>query len=97
MAEWKAGWEAQKGIARVILRDRGERRKILFRLLLTALLMLPAGLWLIDGWLEASVWRFAIWWAGCGLLTVVVVLFALYDALAVIGEERAKMKGREEE
>ena len=30
------------------------------------------------------------WWGGCAAATGVVILFALYDALAVIREERAK-------
>ena len=39
-------------------------------------------------WLKADVWRFIIWWGGCGLLAIFVVLFALYDVMRVIREER---------
>jgi hypothetical protein len=30
------------------------------------------------------------WWGGCAVATVVVMLFALYDALLVFREERSK-------
>lgn len=80
------------GIARAILRDRVVRRKVLARLLLLALGMMAAGLWLIDAWLAASVWRFLVWWAACAGLTGFVMLFALYDALAVVREERERVE-----
>ena len=35
-------------------------------------------------------WWFLFWWGGCTLATLVVMLFALYDALAVVREERGK-------
>ncbi len=92
MAHRNSGWESQKNLARMILRDRGERRKLLFRMLMAALLIMAAGLWLIDGWLSENPWRFLLWWGGCGLLTIIVLVFALYDALAVIREEREKFK-----
>jgi hypothetical protein len=85
-----AGWNDCRAIARAMLRDRAARRKVIARLLLAALLALAAGLWLIDGWLAADPWRFLLWWGGCAALTCAVMLFALHDALAVIGEERGK-------
>ncbi|MDP3849972.1 MAG: hypothetical protein Q8Q59_05670 [Luteolibacter sp.] len=88
MAAGKTGWNDCKGIARAILRDRAARRKVIDRLLLAALLMMAAGLWAIAGWLAANPWCFLLWWAGCAGLTCMVMLFALYDALAVIREER---------
>lgn len=90
MAARKTGWEDCKGIARAILHDRAARRRVIGRILLTALLMMAAGLWLIDGWLASGLLRFAIWWGGCAALTCVVMLFAVYDALAVLREERGK-------
>jgi hypothetical protein len=51
---------------------------------------MAAGLWLIDRWLAENLWYFLGWWAFCGLNTLVLILFALYDALAVIREERGK-------
>ncbi len=88
MAAQKTGWEHHKGIATAILHDRAARRKVIFRLLLASLLMMAAGLWWIDGWLAAGIWRFVIWWAACAGLTCMVMLFALYDALRVFREVR---------
>ena len=92
MAGDKTGWRDCKATARAILQDRAARRKFIGRMLMTALVMMAAGLWLIDGWLAAGVMRFLLWWAGCAGLTCVVLLFALHDALAVIREERGKRR-----
>jgi hypothetical protein len=83
-------WSASSDLARAILYDRTERRKWLFGIALVPLGMLVIGLWVIDGWLWDSVWRVLIWWGACALVTVFAMLFALYDALAVIREERSK-------
>ena len=77
MAAGRTGWEDSKGIARAILRDRAARRKIIGRMLMAALLMMAAGLWLIDGWLADELWRFVIWWGACAGLTCIVMLFAV--------------------
>jgi hypothetical protein len=90
MADGKDGWTDSKLIARAILHDRAARRKLIGRILLTALLLMAAGLWLVDGFLAKNPWWFVLWWGGCAFLTCVVMLFALYDALAVIREERDK-------
>ncbi len=90
MAAGKTGWNECKGIARAILHDRAARRKVIGRLLLAALLVMAAGLWWIDGWLAANPWRFLLWWSGCAALTCMVMVFAVYDALAVIREERKR-------
>ena len=90
MAADKSGWRDCKAIARAILHDRAARRKVIGRMLMAALLMMAAGLWLIDGWLAGNVLRFLFWWAGCAVLTCSVILFALYDALAVVREERGR-------
>jgi hypothetical protein len=93
MAQRKPGpWSDSTALARAILHDRIERRKWLGRMVLVPLLMLATGLWLIDGWLMASPLRFLIWWGVCAAATCVVIIFALYDALAVIREERTKHK-----
>ncbi len=83
-------WSASTGLARAILHDRGERRKWLGRMVLVPLGMMAAGLWVIGGWIWESPWRVLFWWGGCAIATCVVLVFALYDALAVIREERAK-------
>jgi hypothetical protein len=83
-------WNDSASLARAILHDRAERRKWLGWMVLVPLGMLAAGLWVIDAWIWESPWRVLFWWGGCALASVVVLLFALYDALAVIREERAK-------
>lgn len=88
MATGKQGWTENKMIARAILHDRVARRKVMARMLLFVLAWMAAGLWLIDRWLAENLWYFLGWWAFCGLATLALMLFALYDALAVIREER---------
>lgn len=90
MAAGKDGWTDSKVIARAILHDRAARRKVMARMLMFVLAWMAAGLWLIDGWLAENVWVFLGWWAFCALVTLGLMLFALYDALAVIREERNK-------
>ncbi len=87
-------WNDSTTLARAILHDRDERRKWLGRMVLVPLGMLAAGLWLIEDWIWHSPWRVLFWWGGCALATVVVLLFALYDALAAVREEREKAKRR---
>lgn len=82
------GWNESKMLARAILHDRRSRRRWLAVMLAVPLGMMALGLWVIDGWLGASVWRFLAWWGVCGMATLVVMVFALYDALAVVREER---------
>jgi hypothetical protein len=86
------GWNDCKALARAILHERAARRKVASRLLLAALLVMAAGLWVIDNWLATSVWWFLAWWAACGMLACLAILFALYDALAVVREERNKLR-----
>lgn len=93
MADRKPGaWSDSTDLARAILHDRAERRKWMGRMMLVPILMLAIGLWVIHGWLMADPWRFIFWWGGCGVATCVVMIFALYDALAVIREEREKRR-----
>jgi hypothetical protein len=91
MADQDPGsWKDSTDLARAILHNRAERRKWIGRMMLVPILMLAAGLWIIGGWLAETPLRFLLWWGGCALATVVVMIFALYDALAVIREERRK-------
>lgn len=87
--------ETSVGIAKAILHDRTTRRRLLARSLLLSLALMAIGLWLIDAWLKSGVLRFALWWGSCAMVTIFVMLFALYDALAVIREEKAKLKDLE--
>jgi len=87
MSETPSDWESSKVIAKAALQDRNSRRKFLGRFLLFTLLWMASGLWVIDGWLGESALRFLIWWAICGALAIVLVIFALYDAVSVVKEE----------
>ncbi|MEO8615458.1 MAG: hypothetical protein ABI600_09975 [Luteolibacter sp.] len=91
MADQEPGsWGNSTDLARAILHNRAERRKWLGRMMMVPVLMLAIGLWGIGAWLAENPLRFLLWWGGCALATCVVMFFALYDALAVIREERAK-------
>jgi hypothetical protein len=83
-------WHAAKGLAKGILHDRPARRRAMGRSVLLLLAVFAIGLWGIDDLLKAELWRFVAWWGGCGLLAVFVMMFALYDACAVIREERER-------
>jgi len=69
-----------------MLRDRATRRKMLSYWLLVVLAWIAVGMWAIDGWLADSAMRFLIWWGVCMVLTLMLILFALYDALRVLKE-----------
>jgi len=73
-----------------MLRDRVTRRKMLGYGLLVILAWIALGMWGIDEWLSGSAMRFLIWWGVCMLLTLILIMFALHDALSVIREEREK-------
>lgn len=81
-------WESDKGVARAMLRDRGQRRRLMTRLLVVVVAQLIFGAWVIDGWLAENPWRFVIWWAACAFLALFLLIFAAYDFLAVMREER---------
>jgi len=81
-------------MAAAILQDRPLRRRVLSSFLVLLLVMFASGLWVFDRWLTASPWRFVIWWGACGVLAVFILLFALYDAMAVVREERDRFRSR---
>jgi hypothetical protein len=91
-AKKPSSWNNSTTLARAILHDRGERRKWMFRMTLLPLGMLAVGLWVLDKWIWESPWRVLFWWGGCAVATMVVMLFAIYDALAVVREERTKVR-----
>ena len=85
-------WKDSKRLAHGILHDRSERRKWLAWMLMVPIAMIALGLWVFNGWIDQSPLRMLVWWGACALSTVIVMIFALYDALAVVREERDKMK-----
>ncbi|RYD43209.1 MAG: hypothetical protein EOP85_10395 [Verrucomicrobiaceae bacterium] len=85
-------WNDSKRLAQGILHDRNSRRKWMAGMLFVPLGMIAVGLWVLDGWIHESPLRMLIWWGACAFLTCIVMLFAVYDALAVVREERDKFK-----
>ena len=93
MSGKKASWVMVcMGLARMILHSREMRRKMLFQLLIVLLVAVVLGTWPLANWLSGSVWLFLIWWGFCMLYGVMVVLLAIYDMMAVVKEEREKMR-----
>jgi len=88
----KGDWQADKAMAHAILSNRSLRRKALAISLIIALALLSIGLWVIDDWLAGAAWRFLLWWGVCGLVTVWVLLFALYDALKSMQEVKGSKR-----
>lgn len=87
-------WELNKALARAILHDRGQRRKWLGRCLFLTMTWMAVGLWVLDGKLSENALMFVLWWGFCFLLVSVLILFALYDLVAVMREEREKSDER---
>jgi hypothetical protein len=85
-------WDHSKVLAKVVLHDRVARRKVMSGLLAVVIALLVGGLWLIDGYLGRNPWCFLLWWGACAVLTLVLMLFAVHDALSVIREERKKSR-----
>lgn len=83
-------WENSKTLARAMVHDRPTRRRVLSIMLSVAMGMMGLGLWPLEGWLGQNPLLFLAWWAVVAVLTLMVMIFALYDALAVIREERSR-------
>ena len=49
--------------------------------LILLLLAIVLGTWVIDGWLNASIVRFGIYWGVVGLYTVLLMMLTFYDML----------------
>jgi hypothetical protein len=90
VSQTPSDWESSKSIAKSMLRDRVTRRKLLGYWVLLVLGWIVLGMWGVDEWLANHAVRFIAWWAACLMLTFLLILFALYDALSVVREEREK-------
>jgi len=84
-------WQSSKSLAKGMLHDRSTRRKLMARSLVLLLAVFAIGLWGIPKWLAADLWRFILWWGACGFLAIFVVVFAVYDVMRVIREERDRL------
>jgi len=84
-------WQMSLAIAAVTLADRAKRRKFITGLLVFIVGYFAIGNWMIDSWLGQGLWRMLIFWGFLMVLLIFLILFAIFDALAAIGEERRKM------
>lgn len=75
----------------VTLADRKKRRQCITALLGFILGYFALGIWVFDGWLMKGLLRMSLYWGFLLVLCVMLVLSAVYDALAVVGEERRKL------
>lgn len=80
-----------RAIAGGILHDRRQRRQLITGCLLLSLLLLGGGVWPLNEWLMRGVWRFFVYWGVTALCCCFLALLGLYDALAVVREEREKL------
>ena len=78
-------------IATVTLADRGKRRRFITGLLILIVTYFALGNWLLDSWLSQGLWRMLIFWGFLTFMCLFMILMALFDALAVIGEEKRKL------
>ena len=83
-------WQMSLAIAAVTLADRQKRRKFINGLLIFIVAYCALGTWPLDSWLSQGPWRMLFFWGFLGVLCLLLILFAVFDALAVIGEERRK-------
>ncbi|MDG1975495.1 MAG: hypothetical protein P8I39_03080 [Akkermansiaceae bacterium] len=84
-------WQMSLAIATVTLSDRSKRRRFITGLLVLIVAYFSLGNWPLDSWLSRGLWRMLIFWGFLGLMCLFMILMALFDALAVIGEERQKI------
>jgi hypothetical protein len=79
---------------RGLLRDERARRTIMLFSLLAAVVMLVAGLTVLQPWLNPKEhpWRFILYWFVCAWDTLLVLLLALLDMLLIRAQARAAQK-----
>ena len=70
-------------IAKGLLYEQETRRKVLFFIVLGALLMVFVGAVPLNGWLGENVLAFIFYWLLCAWLTFTSILLALFDLLMV--------------
>lgn len=96
MSQEPSSWDSAKVLSVAILYDRVTRRKWLGAAAFLMLALFVAGIWFIQDWLAESLLRFTVWWLCFACYTGVVLLFALYDALRTLREEREKVNDERE-
>lgn len=81
-------------ITRGLIRDLRMRRAAMFAVAVLAMLMVFFGSVFLNSKVE-NPWLFICYWLGCAWLTLLLLLLALYDLLALrskMKEERRKLK-----
>ena len=84
-------------VSKGIIRERRVRRSVMSAGLVVAAALAFLGAWLLDGWLREHVVAFLFYWGACVWVTVLVLLLALYDMLAVRAEWRREKRRLERE
>lgn len=70
-------------ICKGLIRDQRMRRGIMLYDVVAACVMLFAGSTFLANWLRQSPLLFMIFWAACAWLTLLAILFAIFDLLMV--------------
>jgi len=81
-------------ITKGLIRDPKMRRTTMFAVAVTAMLMVFFGS-VFFGSRGDNLWLFIFYWAGCAWLTVLLLLLALYDLIALrlkMAAEQKKLK-----
>lgn len=86
-------------VTRGLLRDERSRRKTMGISLVIAVVMLVAGLTVLQQWLNPHEhpWRFMFFWFACAWEILLVFLLALLDLLLIRAQARAARKAIQEE
>lgn len=84
-------WQMSLAIATVTLADRAKRRRFINWLLAFIVAYFAIGNWPLESWLSKGLWRMLIFWGFLALMCLFLFLLAIFDGLAVVGEERRKL------
>ena len=81
-----------------IIRDPHARRKLMFWVMMTAMLMLFFGSVLLsDRWAREHHWIYLFYWLACAWLTLAGMLLALLDVLIIRAKHRITRRKIEQE
>lgn len=73
-------------VAKAILHDRAQRRKMMLQYLMLVMVMISLGVWVLDDWLGGSPLIFIMYWLTVTCAVFMLVLFAVYDMLRTYQE-----------
>ncbi len=84
-------------VSKGLIRDQRARRTLMFYTVLISLVLLFAGSTFLWSLLREHPFIFLAYWIGCGWITLLAVLLALYDMAKVRGEVRREKRRLERE